>query len=137
MCVCATPLSKFWVAGTLRRDRHSGRRRNLPCDHTAAALSAPGSSSVRFSSTICQLPVSYGGNGHDIHESSKQMASGAVYSIVWSTRNSDHDWVTGKAVCSGTRGGAGRCGARRGSVGTSGGRGAIHIGTSGRGEGGI
>ncbi len=57
------------------------------------------------SSTIWQVAVSYGGNHHDIHKSSKQMASGALWrdsrktervapfalgSLVWSSRSSDH-----------------------------------------------
>ncbi len=106
--------------------RHTlfGNLRALAKGHEGIALY--GSSSLEFSSTIWQVTVRYGGNRHDIQKCSKQVASGALCSLVWNSR-SDHVCVTRKAACSGTRGRR----ARRGSAG----RGALHIGTSGRGEG--
>jgi hypothetical protein len=71
------------------RREEDGLRDHRTCQQAALGR-YPQSSSRGFSSTIWQIPVSYGGNHHDIHESPKQMASGALCSLVRSRRSPDH-----------------------------------------------
>src|SRR5580692_6346694 len=85
-----------------RNERSDDRAGPAGGSHTAVIAK------IQYSSTILQVAVGYGGNHHEIDKSSEQMASGALDSLVWSSRSADHGRVACQAACSGARGSSGR-----------------------------